>query len=178
MDATARLLAALPDTAKDVRLNLPAVLQPGALGDAQRFGVAVAAAWSARCPALAAALLADAGDRLPAGAAADAQAAAALMAMNNVYYRFRHMVGAPEYEQLPPRLRMQRMAAPAGEKVDFELFALAVSAIHGCSVCVQAHERVVRAAGLSPAQVHDAIRIAAVVHAAAVALAWAAPVAA
>jgi alkyl hydroperoxide reductase subunit D len=100
------------------------------------------------------------------------------MAMNNVYYRFRHMVGKPEYEQLPPRLRMQRLAAPAGPKVDFELFALAVSAVNGCGTCVQAHEKVVIDGGLTTAHVNDAIRIAATVHATAVALSWNQPTAA
>lgn len=171
MDALQQLVASFPDTAKDIRLNLSSVLQQSLLSPAQRFGVALAAARATRAPELAAAVVAAAGDQLPPGAAADAEAAATLMGMNNVYYRFRHMVGKPEYEQMPPRLRMQRLVAPAGDKVDFELFALAVSAIHGCATCVQAHERVVTAGGLSAAQVHDAVRIAATVHAAATALA-------
>jgi lipoyl-dependent peroxiredoxin subunit D len=95
------------------------------------------------------------------------------MAMNNVYYRFRHMVGKPEYEQLPPRLRMQRLAAPAGDKIDFELFALAVSTVSGCATCVQAHERAVTAGGVTPTQVNDAIRIAATIAAAAAVAAFA-----
>ena len=178
MDALQQLVAAFPEAAKDIRMNLTAVLQPAALTPAQRFGVALAVAHAARCPALAAAITAAAGDALSPAVVADAQAAAALMAMNNVYYRFRHMVGKPEYEQLPPRLRMQRLAAPAGDKVDFELFALAVSAVFGCGTCVQAHERVVTAGGLTPAHVNDAVRIAAVCHAAAVVLSWQQPVAA
>jgi lipoyl-dependent peroxiredoxin subunit D len=178
MEALQRLAATLPDAAKDIRLNLTAVLQPSALTAPQRFGVALAVALAARSQALAAAVIASAGDQLPAASAADAHAAAALMAMNNVYYRFRHMVGKPEYEQLPPRLRMQRLAAPAADKLDFELFALAVSAVNGCAICVQAHERVVIEGGLTTSHVHDAVRIAAVFHAAAVSLSWQQPVAA
>lgn len=173
MEALQQLAAGMPDTAKDIRLNLTTVLQQSSLNPAQRFGTALAVAFASGDPALAAAVTAAAGDQLPPAVAADAQAAAALMAMNNVYYRFRHMVGKPEYEQLPPRLRMQRLAAPAGDKLDFELFALAVSAVNGCATCVQAHERVVTAGGITPAQVNDAVRIAATVHAAAVALAFA-----
>lgn len=90
------------------------------------------------------------------------------MAMNNVYYRFRHMVGKEAYSQRPPRLRMQRLAQPAGAKVDFELFALAVSAVNACESCVQAHERAVLQGGLTEDHVHDAVRIAAVLHAVAV----------
>ena len=176
MDALQQLAAAFPEAAKDIRLNLTSVLQPSSLSPGQAFGVATAVAHAARSPALVAAIAAAAGDALSPAVAADAQAAAALMAMNNVYYRFRHMVGKPEYEQLPPRLRMQRLAAPAGSKVDFELFALAVSAVHGCATCVQAHERVVTTGGLTTAQVHDAVRIAAVVNAAATTLATTASV--
>jgi alkyl hydroperoxide reductase subunit D len=178
MEALQNLAASLPEPAKDIRMNMTSVLLQSVLSPAQRFGCALAVALAARSPALAAALTAAAGDQLPAASAADAHAAAALMAMNNVYYRFRHMVGKPEYEQLPPRLRMQRMAAPAGDKVDFELFALAVSAVNGCGTCVQAHERVVTEGGLTPAHVNEAVRIAATYHAAAVALAWQQPSAA
>lgn len=178
MDALQQLAAGLPETAKDIRLNLTAVLQQSSLTPAQRFGTALAVAWACRQPALAAAVVAAAGDQLPAATAADAQAAAALMAMNNVYYRFRHMVEKPEYAQLPARLRMQRLAAPAGDKLDFELFALAVSAVTGCATCVQAHERVVIDGGLTAAHVNDAVRIAATFHAAATALSWNLPVSA
>jgi alkyl hydroperoxide reductase subunit D len=92
------------------------------------------------------------------------------MGMNNVYYRFRHMVGKPGYSQMPARLRMQRIAQPATSKLDFELLCLAVSAINGCEACVKAHEKVVVEGGLTEEHVHDAVRIAAVVHAAAVGL--------
>lgn len=174
MEALQRFAASFPEPAKDIRLNLVAVLQQSSLSPPQKFGTALAVAHAARCPTLAAAIVAAAGDQLPAATAADAQAAAASMAMNNVYYRFRHMVGKREYEQIPPRLRMQRLVAPAGDKLDFELFALAVSAVNGCATCVQAHERVVTEGGLSPQQVNDAIRIAATVHAATVVAALAA----
>ena len=53
----------------------------------------------------------------------DAVAAAALMAMNNVYYRFRHLIGKPSYGDQPARLRMNRLVKPAASKVDFELFS-------------------------------------------------------
>ena len=80
------------------------------------------------------------------------------------------MIGKEVYPQKPARLRMQRIARPAGEKADFELFCLAVSAINGCESCVQSHEKVVIEKGITEDQVHDAIRIAATVNAAAVAL--------
>ena len=89
--------------------------------------------------------------------------------MNNVYYRFTHLVGG-EYPGLPAKLRMNVMAKPGVEKADFELWSLAVSAINGCGMCMEAHERVVVQAGLGREQVQAAVRIAAVVHAVAATL--------
>jgi alkyl hydroperoxide reductase subunit D len=92
------------------------------------------------------------------------------MAMSNVYYRFRHLVAKPSYGDRPARLRMNRIAKPAGAKVDFELMCLAVSAINGCEACVQAHERTALEHGITEEQVHDVVRLAAVVQSAAVAI--------
>ena len=169
---------ALPDYAKDIRLNLQTAFAEGALTPAQRWGVAVASAATARSPRLLEAMVADARREVGEAVVEDALAAAALMAMNNVYYRFRHAVGKPAYAQKPARLRMNRLGKAATNKADFELFSLAVSAINGCEVCVQAHEKAVLDAGLTEDHVHDAVRIAAVIHSAAVALETASMVAA
>ncbi|HZH03147.1 MAG TPA: carboxymuconolactone decarboxylase family protein [Myxococcaceae bacterium] len=165
------LRASLPDAAKDIKLNLQAVLQPGgSLSPAQVWGVAVASAIAARNPALRDAVVKEASAQVDAAVLEDAKAAAALMGMNNVYYRFRHMIGKPAYSEKPARLRMNRLVQPTTNKVDLELFSLAVSAINGCEMCVRAHEKVVLDGGLSEDHVHDAVRIASTIHAAAVAL--------
>ncbi|HEY7411656.1 MAG TPA: carboxymuconolactone decarboxylase family protein [Vicinamibacteria bacterium] len=160
----------LPEAARDVKLNLQAVLQPGVLSPAQRWGVAVASAIAARNPSLREAVVEAARGEVEAVVLEDAAAAAALMAMNNVYYRFRHMVGKASYAEKPARLRMNRMVKPAASKLDFELFSLAVSAINGCEQCIQSHEKVVLEGGLTEDHVNDAVRIAATLNAAAVAL--------
>jgi AhpD family alkylhydroperoxidase len=165
-----KLREAMPEAAKDIKLNLQSVLQGGVLTPAQRWGVAVAAAAASRRPELRDAIVADARLEVDGNVIEDGLAAAALMAMNNVYYRFRHLVGKPSYADKPARLRMNRLARPATNKLDFELFSLAVSAINGCETCITAHEKVVIEGGLSEDHVHDAVRIAAVVHAAAVSL--------
>jgi alkyl hydroperoxide reductase subunit D len=170
MSAVEALRERLPDAAKDIRLNLQAVLQPGALTTAQRWGVAVASAIAARNAQLRDAFLADAATEVDAAVVDDAAAAAVLMSMNNVYYRFRHMVGKETYSAMPARLRMNRIAKPATNKGDFELFCLAVSAINGCEMCIRSHEAVVVAGGITEEQVHEAVRIASVIHAAAVGL--------
>jgi lipoyl-dependent peroxiredoxin subunit D len=159
------------EPARDAKLNLPAVLQGGPLSVAQRYGVAAASAAASRNAQVLEAVVSDArAAQVPWPVIEDALAAASLMAMNNVYYRFRHLIGNPSYGALPARLRMNRLVKPAGSKVDFELFSLAVSAINGCETCMQSHEKVVRDGGLSEEQVHDAVRIAAVVSAAATSL--------
>lgn len=174
MSAVESLRSTIPDVARDIKLNLQSVLQPGALTPAQRWGVAIASAVAARNNALRDALIADAGAEVGPNVIDtvidDAVAAAALMAMNNVYYRFRHMIGKPSYAQMPARLRMQRIARPMTNKADFELFCLAVSAINGCEMCMRSHEDVVLKGAVSEEQVHDAVRIAATVNAAALSL--------
>jgi alkyl hydroperoxide reductase subunit D len=161
---------AIPEAAKDIRVNLQSTLETSSLGAAQRWGVAVACAAAARNERLYQAVLAEARTQLDGAVVEDAQAAAALMGMNNILYRFRHMIGKPSYTSLPARLRMQRIAKPAGSKLDFELMCLAVSAITGCEACVRAHERVVLDGGMTEENVFDAVRIASSIHAAAVAL--------
>jgi alkyl hydroperoxide reductase subunit D len=169
--ALERIRDGLPDSARDIKLNLLSVLQGETLTPAQRWGVAITAAITARNPVLRDAVVADAiASGTDPTVIDDAQAAAALMAMNNVYYRFRHVVGKPSYGEKPARLRMNRLARPATTKVDFELFSLAASAINGCEMCVRSHEEAVLSGGLGEDHVHDAVRIAAVIHAAAVSL--------
>lgn len=164
------LRASISEPARDIKLNLQSVLQQGPLTPAQRWGVAIASAVATRNAELRDALIVEARKEVDASVIDDALASAALMAMNNVYYRFRHLVGKPSYSQMPARLRMQRIAKPLTNKADFELFCLAVSAINGCEMCIRSHEEVVLNGGLTEEQVHDAIRVAATINAAAVAI--------
>jgi alkyl hydroperoxide reductase subunit D len=172
MENVKNLITSLPDAAKDLKLNLQSVLGDGAssLSEKQRFGIALACSYSARNEGLKSAVLTDAEKILDEGWIDDAKAAAALMSMNNVYYRFRHMIGKPEYAVMPARLRMSRIAQPQSSKLDFEFMCLAVSAINACEMCVRSHEKSLLELGATEVQVHDAVRIAAVVFAAAVSL--------
>ena len=170
MSAVETLRATIPDVARDTRLNLQTVFEQSTLTAAQRWGVAIASAVAARNPRLREALLEDGRAAVAAEVVDDALAAASIMAMNNIYYRFRHMIGKESYGQMPARLRMQRIAKPATNKPDFELFCLAVSAINGCEMCIRSHEEAVIAGGITPEQIHDAVRLASVINAAAVSL--------
>lgn len=164
------LRESLPEAAKDLKVNLQNALQESSLSTDQRWGVAVACALATRNARLAQVILDAARQHTSDAVIEDARAAAALMAMNNVYYRFKHMVGKEEYQSLPARLRMTRIAKPHSSKLDFELFCLAVSAINGCERCIVAHEKTVREAGASADQVHDAARTAAILAGVAVGL--------
>lgn len=170
MEHIEKLRESLPDAAKDIRINLTSVLGASSLTPAQTWGVAVASAYAARNAEVIAATLAEANQAGIGGEVLeDAKAAAILMGMNNIYYRFRHIVGKEEYSQKPARLRMQRISQVTSNKADFELFCLSVSAINNCEACVRSHEATVLEHGLSTDQVHDAVRIASTIHAAAVA---------
>jgi lipoyl-dependent peroxiredoxin subunit D len=170
MSEIEKLRERMPDAARDIRLNLQTVFQSTSLTPAQKWGAALASAIATRNGELARAIFVEAQGNVDANVIEDARAAAALMAMNNVYYRFRHLVGKESYATKPARLRMNWIGKPMSNKIDFELFCLAVSAINGCEACVRSHEQVVTEGGVSEDQVHDAIRIAATIQAAAVSL--------
>jgi len=164
------LRAALPEAARDLKVNLQNVLEDSTLDVRQRWLVALSAALGSRNAALRRAFTDAARERAGEEVVQDAIAVASLMAMNNVYYRFRHLMDRDEYRSRPARLRMTRLAKPATNKVDFELACLAVSALNACQSCMLAHERAVLAGGLTEDHIRDAVRIASVVHAVAVAL--------
>lgn len=157
---------------RDLKLNLEGSTGSlaGSLDAAQRWGVIVAAACASRHAELTNAVIQAARTEVSQEVIDDGIAAAGLMAMNNVYYRFRHLIQKPSYSDMPARLRMTRIARPATNKPDFELFCLAVSAINGCETCLRSHEEAVLSGGLSEAHVHDAVRLAAALHGAAVSL--------
>ena len=159
---------AIPDYARDLRLNLGSVLTtsgaPG-LSEKQIWAVALASAIASRNGELTRDIEALAATHLDATYVNGARAAAAVMGMNNVYYRFLHLVEDPEYAQLPARLRMNVIGNPGIDKVDFELLSLAVSAINGCGTRVASHERQLRKHELTRETVQSAVRIAATVHA-------------
>jgi lipoyl-dependent peroxiredoxin subunit D len=158
----------LPDYARDLKLNLGSVLAPtGApgLSEKQIWGVALASAIASRNTELARDIEQLATAHLDEAYLNAARAAAAIMGMNNIYYRFLHLVEDPEYKQMPARLRMNVLGNPGIDKMDFELLSLAVSAINGCGTCVAAHERQLRQHGFGREAIQSAVRIAATVHA-------------
>ena len=156
----------LPAYAKDLSLNLSSLTAETALNDQQKWGAFVASAYAVGQPDVVREINNSAESAgLTHEALTAARAAAAIMGMNNVYYRSLHLLSNPEYRTLPARLRMNVIASPGVEKVDFELWCTAVSAINGCGMCLDSHEAELRKHGVTAAEVQTALRIASVVNA-------------
>ena len=158
----------IPDYARDLKLNLGSVLSaPGApgLNEKQIWGVAVASAIAARNTEFARQIETLAAAHLDEAYLNAARSAAAIMGMNNIYYRFLHLVEDAEYAQMPARLRMNVIGNPGIDKLDFELLSLAVSAVNGCGMCIVAHEKQLRKHEVSREAIQSAVRIAATIHA-------------
>jgi alkyl hydroperoxide reductase subunit D len=164
------LKAALPAYARDVELNLDSVLATDLLDEQQLWGAVLACAMTTRSPMVIRNAAAEAGDHLKPEAAEAAKAVAARMAVHNVYFRAKHLIGDEAYQHLPARLRRQVSSTPGVGAADVEAWSVAVSAITGCGVCLESHERSLRGAGVSREAVDEVLRVAAVIHALAVTL--------
>lgn len=158
----------IPAYAKDLKLNFASVLTtqgaPG-LTDTQIRATALASAIASRNSAFTRELETLLAGELDAESIQGARAAAAIMGMNNTYYRFVHMADSNDFGNMPARLRMNVIASPGIDKAEFELYALAVSIINGCDFCVTAHEKQLRKAGFGNEAIQSAARIAAVIYA-------------
>jgi alkyl hydroperoxide reductase subunit D len=156
----------LPSYAKDLSLNLSTLAGETTLTDQQKWGCFVASAYAVGQPDTVRQINAAAeAFGTPQDTLTAARAAAAIMGMNNVYYRSLHLLSNHEYRTLPARLRMNVIANPGAEKADFELWCLAVSAINGCGMCLDSHEAELRKHGVGAVQIQTAMRIAATVNA-------------
>ncbi len=167
------LRAGLADYAKDIKLNLGSVLSEEGAPDLslkQIYGIALASAYTTKNSALVHALIGEAASVLTEAEINAAKSASVIMAMNNIYYRFNHLVSDKDYSKMPAKLRMNVIGSPGIEKVDFELYSLAISAINGCGMCLDAHVHEVTKAGVSKVGVQSCIRIASVINATAQAL--------
>ncbi|MFZ0661978.1 MAG: carboxymuconolactone decarboxylase family protein [Acidobacteriaceae bacterium] len=160
------LIDGLPNYAKDLKLNYSTLVRQNTeLSPQLLWGTMVASAIAIRNAELTEAVLAEAAGQMSAQALDAAKSAAAIMGMNNVYYRFLHLSSNEKYGTIPAKLRMNALRTHGVDLVDFELWSIAVSAINGCGACVDSHERVVREKGVSEETVLSIVRIASVLHA-------------
>tara|TARA_R110002124_G_scaffold129483_1_gene290837 strand:+ start:138446 stop:138979 length:534 start_codon:yes stop_codon:yes gene_type:complete len=159
------LKSLIPDYAKDLKLNLSSLTTDESLSEQQLWGTFLASAIATRNAVLIKAISNEAEGYLSAEALNAAKSAAAIMGMNNIYYRFVHLSSNKEYQTMQAKLRMNVIGNPGVEKVDFELWSLAVSAINGCGMCIDSHEAELLKNGLTAQRIQTAVRIASVLHA-------------
>jgi len=170
MEFLSALKERIPDYAKDIRLNLDAVVGRSSLDQADALGAALAAAYAAKSKTIVDAIRGS-GELSDIDVNA-ALSAAALMGMNNVWYPYVEMAGDEDLRTQRAELRMNAYATHGGvDKARFELFALAASIIGKCHFCVVSHYKLLKESGMTAQQLRDVGRIAAVVGAAALALA-------
>lgn len=162
------LKTALPAYAKDIKLNFGSVLtEEGSTGlnQSQIAMIALGCAYATKDKTLISGIGASASTLLSPQEVEGVKAAATIMAMNNIYYRFTHLVSDKSYSTMPAKLRMNIMANPGIDKIDFELISLAVSAIEGCGLCIDSHVNVIAKHGISKEAIQSTIRIAATINA-------------
>jgi alkyl hydroperoxide reductase subunit D len=158
----------LLESAKDIKLNLSTILtEEGApdLTKNQMGGIALATAYATKNPKIVMSILAEVRSYLTEEEITAAKSAATIMAMNNIYYRFIHLVSDKSFATLPAKLRMNVIGNPGIDKVNFELNCLAVSVINGCGLCIDAHTQELTKAGISKLGIQSSVRIAAVLNA-------------
>lgn len=160
------LRSIIGDHGKDVKINLQTLVNEGneTLTPKQIFGVALASSYATKERTLIKTMENEVQKYLSEAEIRAVKIATTIMAMNNVYYRFAHLSEDKEYLQMPAGLRMQGIRNHGIDKVDFEIFALGVSAINGCGMCMDAHANQVVEDGLTKNQVQMVVKIASVIN--------------
>ncbi|HTM80161.1 carboxymuconolactone decarboxylase family protein [Asticcacaulis sp.] len=159
------LQSLIPAYARDLSLNLTNLLAETLLNDQQKWGTFLSCAHAVGVPAVVKNIEAAVGEVMTPEAITAAKAAAAIMGLNNVYFRALHLMQNKEYEKMRAGLRMNILANPGVDKVDFELWSLAVSAVNACGLCMDSHEKVLRNHDVTAVQIQAALRIASTVNA-------------
>ena len=155
----------IPAYARDLSSNLTNLLAETLLNDQQKWGAFLSCAHAIGVRAVVQNVEAAASEVMTPEAMTAAKAAAAIMGLNNVYFRALHLMQNKEYEKMRAGLRMNILANPGVDKVDFELWSLAVSAVNACGLCMDSHEKVLRNHDVTAVQVQAALRIASTVNA-------------
>ena len=153
---------ALPEYAKDTKLNLDAVINRSTIPVEEAVGCALAAAVSTGNGKVVAVILGGFENQVEATAA---MTAASLMAQNNVWYPYVEMAEDGQLKGLPAQLRMNAIASHGGTtKERFESYSLAASIVGKCHFCVKAHYEGLKKRGYSVEQLRDIGRISSVIN--------------
>ena len=156
----------IPDTAKDIRLNLDAVINRSGLDEVDTHAIAYVSAIASGNGGLAQEIEHNGPLFEYVAEREAAKTAAALMGMNNVWYPFVEMCDDPNLKGLPAGLRMNAYATHGGvSKKKFEMYALAASIIGKCHFCVKSHYETLKTEGMTVQELQSIGRIAAFINA-------------
>jgi alkyl hydroperoxide reductase subunit D len=162
MEWVDQLKEAIPDYAKDTRLNIDAVVKRSTLDPVEAQCVALAATFATGNTKLWTWIQSQILDSTETTAAITA---ASLMAMNNVWYPYVEMADDPQLKGLPAQLRMNAISSHGGTtKARFEAYSLAASIVGKCEFCIGAHYSSLKQLGYTVEQLRDIGRIAAVMN--------------
>jgi alkyl hydroperoxide reductase subunit D len=160
------LRSAMPEYARDLRLNLGSVMSASSLEPVMAWGSALTAALVSKNAQVIQHIAEDAQAHLDEIQMKAAKSAAAMMSMTNVWYKFTDLIQDDEVKKQPPKLRMNAMLTHGGvDHALFEAWSLSASVVNACGVCVNAHASQLNKLGIDAQQVADIARIAAVVKA-------------
>ena len=162
-DWVANVKESIPDHAKDIKLNLDAVITRSGLDLVDAHACALAAAIASGNGELAFEIQMN-GPLMGAIEREAAKTAAALMGMNNVWYPFVEMADDEGMKGLPAGLRMNAYATHGGvSKKKFEMYALCASIVGKCHFCVNSHYETLKKEGMTTQELMAVGRIAAVI---------------
>lgn len=161
MSWVAQIKEAMPDYAKDTKLNLDSVINRSSLDVSVANACALSAAMATGNGKLVAFIQSSMEDTVERDAALTASS---LMAMTNTWYPYVEMADDANLSGLPPQLRMNAIATHGGtSKLNFEAYALAASIVGKCHFCVKSHYDTLKAEGVPVEQLRDIGRIAAII---------------
>jgi len=159
-EALAPIKEAIPDEAKDLRLNITSVIERCSLSSTEAAGAALAAAIMTRSIDMVEAFSNI--DDLDEAEKAGVKTAASLMAMNTTWYPFVEMANDPELETVQAGLRMNAFTTHGGiDQARFELYCLAAAIVGKCHKCISSHVAELRKANYTTEQIRDIGRISA-----------------
>lgn len=161
-----QFLNSLPEYAKDIKINIQNLIseQNNQLNYKQILGCALASAFATKNLQLIKIMQNEVQSVLTNDEIRAVKIASTLMSMNNIYYRFTHLVEDKEYSQMPAGLRMRMLVEHKIDKIDFEIFSLAVSIINGCGMCIDAHANQLIKHGISKTQVQMVAKISSLIN--------------
>lgn len=160
------VLSVLDESAKDIKLNFKKLMEveDNPLGE-NNIAVIYATAIALNPSSQMREVISELESHLDEKTIYAAKIASAIMSMNNIYYRYTHLSEDESLMKLPAGLRMQSMRQHEVDTVLFELMSLAISALNGCGMCIQAHIRTLQKHEVDQALIHAAGKVAGVVNA-------------